>query len=50
MCPTIKAYTTEEQNKAADELDKLAPGSEVGRMVDDYLNLRDQVRACRGQK
>jgi len=47
-CPPLRVYSREEQAQAADELDRLGPGSTTGRFMADYGTLRDAVRAmCR---
>ncbi|WP_325406713.1 hypothetical protein [Parvibaculum sp.] len=44
----MRDYTRAEQAAAADELDRLGPGSTTGRFMADYAGLRDQARAaCR---
>ncbi len=45
-CPPLKAYTAEENNRLADELDALPEGSITIDVIADYMVLRDQVRAC----
>jgi len=45
-CPPIKPYTTAEQQRAADELLKLPPGSMLGQMIVDYGRERAMLRAC----
>ena len=47
VCPPVVAYTTTDQARAADEVDALAEGAVVVRMLSDYAVLRDQARACR---
>jgi hypothetical protein len=47
VCPRIKSYSAEMQNKALAEIDQIernAPTLVV--MFGDYLALRDAVRAC----
>ncbi|HUD52859.1 MAG TPA: hypothetical protein VMR03_15235 [Parvibaculum sp.] len=47
-CLHLRDYTRAEQAAAADELDRLGPGSTTGRFMADYAGLRDQARAaCR---
>ncbi len=62
VCPQVVPYSIEEQNKAADELCKLAglepgcteeqmsqrPQSTLGKFMKDYGVLRAQIRACHG--
>lgn len=50
VCPVLKQYDPDFLAQVDRELDSLPNNSALGRMVDDYLNLRDQVRACRGIK
>ncbi len=46
-CPPVVDYSPVEQARAADEVDALAEGAMIVRMLSDYAVLRDQVRACR---
>ncbi len=46
-CPQLVVYSADEQDRAADELEKLGPTSELAHMMVGYKQLRDQVRACR---
>ena len=46
-CPRIKNYTPEQNNLAADELERLGIGAILKTYMSDYKGLRDQVRACR---
>lgn len=43
--PHLVDYPPAVQRQAADELEALPDDSAVGRMIADYGNLRDQVRA-----
>ena len=48
LCLTVRNYSAEEQNMAADELKRLGPQSQVGQLIADYGRLRDEARAaCR---
>lgn len=47
-CPALKNYTAEEQDKIHIEMRTLSKNSELRTVLQDYENLRDQVRACRG--
>jgi hypothetical protein len=49
VCPAIQQYDAATQDAALAEYKALPAGSAIKRMVGDYLNLRDQVRACRKQ-
>ncbi|MFN3973497.1 MAG: hypothetical protein ACK4L4_19460 [Gemmobacter sp.] len=46
-CPPVVAYSAVEQARAAVEMDALAEGAMVVRMLSDYAVLRGQARACR---
>ena len=46
-CPPVVEYSGADQERAADEVDKLHEGEMVVRMLSDYAVLRDQARACR---
>lgn len=48
-CPTIRQYDKATLDRALSEYRLLPSGSEIKRMLGDYLVLRDRVRACRGQ-
>jgi hypothetical protein len=45
LCPGLRAYTPAFQAEAADELEALPEGSRLIVLVEDYLHLRDQIRA-----
>jgi uncharacterized lipoprotein YmbA len=45
-CPALRSYPPAEQHQAARELAALSPGAELRAMMRDYLDLRNQVRAC----
>lgn len=47
-CPRLKGYTKAEMRQAADELDKAGPM--LKRMMNDYVDTRDMIRACRGKR
>jgi hypothetical protein len=47
-CPRLKGYTKAQMTQAADELDKAGPM--LKRMMNDYVDTRDMIRACRGEK
>jgi hypothetical protein len=49
VCPPLIDYDPAFLNSAADELDRLPAGSPVARLVIDYRQLRDMVRACKGE-
>ena len=44
-CPELASYSAREQIAAADEMAEIPEGSVIGRMIEDYLRLRDQWRA-----
>jgi len=46
-CPPVVDYSQVEQARAADEVDALAEGAMIVRMLSDFAVLRDQARACR---
>lgn len=45
-CPPVVEYTTNDQARAADEVNALSQSAIVVRMLSDYAVLRDQARAC----
>jgi len=45
LCPDLSPYTPEFQAAAADQLDALPEGSALSVLVEDYLYLRDRIRA-----
>jgi coenzyme F420-reducing hydrogenase gamma subunit len=47
VCPVIKQYTPEQQQRALEEYRALPAGSMIKQMFGDYSVLRDRVRACR---
>lgn len=49
VCPAIQQYPKELQDRALAEYAALPKGSAIKEMIGDYLQLRDRVRACRGE-
>ena len=49
VCPHLRQYSVATQDRALAEYRALPPGSALKALVGDYQNLRDQVRACRGE-
>lgn len=49
-CPKLAYYSGEEQDEAHIELSKLNQGNILIRFMNDYGNLRQQVRICNGEK
>ena len=49
ICPTIKSYDKATLDRALQEYRLLPNGSAIKRLIGDYQQLRDKVRACRGQ-
>lgn len=47
VCPALVEYDQATRNRAADEIDRLPPGSALAGMIADYAALRAGVRACR---
>ncbi len=45
-CPPVVEYTAADQAQAANEVEALPEGALIGRMLIDYVVLRDQARAC----
>ena len=45
-CPPVVEYTATDQARAANDLDMLAEGAMIIRMLGDYAVLRDQARTC----
>lgn len=45
-CPPIINYSHEEQIRAAEELEKMEKKQIVGKMITDYSQLRQIIRAC----
>lgn len=46
VCPPVVAYSAAEQARAATEVEAMAEGAVVVRMLSDYAVLREQVRVC----
>jgi hypothetical protein len=46
VCPPIIAYSAAEERQAAQELATLPAGSEIGKMLGQYHDERDMLRAC----
>ena len=49
VCPHLRQYSAATQYRALAEYRALPAGSALKALVGDYQNLRDQVRACRGE-
>ena len=49
VCPHLRQYSAATQDRALAEYRALPPDSALKTLVGDYQNLRDQVRACRGE-
>jgi outer membrane murein-binding lipoprotein Lpp len=47
VCPALVEYDQATRNRAADEIERLPPGSALAAMLADYAALRAAVRACR---
>lgn len=47
VCPALVEYDQATRNRAADEVERLPPGSALAGMIADYAALRAGVRACR---
>ena len=50
LCPEPKEYSAADQQRASAELRALPRGSMIGQLVADYGNLREQLRACAGDR
>lgn len=46
VCPVIVEYDRPFMATAAEEYSRLSASSSIRRMIDDYVNTRDQFRAC----
>ncbi|PWC81237.1 hypothetical protein [Azospirillum sp. TSH64] len=46
-CPPVVEYPSVIEERAANELDLLPPGSAIEELLADYYTLRAMVRACR---
>lgn len=49
-CPPLAAYAAATQRRAAAELRRLPPGSDLARLVADYGTLRARCRAIEGSR
>lgn len=49
VCPPVPGYSEPFLKRAADELDRLPPGSAIEQMLADYQVMRDQARVCQLQ-
>ena len=49
-CPTLQAYAPELQAEAAEQLEALPKGSALVVMIGDYGSVRNEIRACRGDR
>lgn len=49
VCPPVPAYSKPFLKRAADELDRLPPGSAIEQMLADYQVMREQARVCRAE-
>lgn len=49
-CPPLVEYSPAFQDRLAGELAALPEGAATLRAVQDYIGLRDQIRACQPQK
>lgn len=49
-CPSLTNYTPEFQAKAHLEMTFIDHDAAIRIMMNDYGNLRDQVRKCKGEK
>ena len=48
-CPTIVSYSDADQKELARDIQKNSQ-HQVVRWIGDYIGLREQIRACRGQE
>jgi len=48
-CPPVVPYSREFLVRAADELERLPPGSAIEQLLADYQVMRDEARACLGR-
>lgn len=46
-CPPIVEYDKAFNERLADELEALPEGSATIQAIEDYVRLRDQIRACK---
>lgn len=49
-CPTLQVYAPELQAEAAEQLEALPKGSALVVMIGDYGAVRNEIRACRGDR
>lgn len=47
ICPVVPTYSTQFQQRAGDELALLPPDSPITKMVEDYLAVRAEAKACK---
>lgn len=47
VCPPVIVYTDAELHRAASEVSRLPPGSELALMLEDYRSERAMLRACK---
>ena len=48
ICPAINAYTQEQRQQLAEEIDHLSAGSMLGVVAIEWRDLRAKLRACQG--
>jgi hypothetical protein len=46
VCPPLKTYTPEFNQRLASELEAMPADSATVEAIGDYIGLRDQIRAC----
>lgn len=49
-CPTLFDYPQQVMDQAADELEQLPNDSVLPDLIGDYGVVREEIRACRGDK
>lgn len=49
-CPPLAAYAPDVQRRAAAELRRLPPGSDLARLTADYGTMRARCRAIEGKR
>jgi hypothetical protein len=47
VCPIVPTYSKEFDAKAADEFAALPADSNIAVMIEDYIAIRDEARACK---
>ena len=47
VCPPVTVWSTSDQIALRAELDRLPAGAMLDRVVEEWVRLRDQLRACR---